>query len=122
MFMLELKGDVILQQVRRASGAKSSKGWNMVWKKIFTPLGTPEKQKDSRRRRRRREREEEERRGTPGPGDEVRIGEFYSLHLNLIFLIASLQEEEQEGFSSPSLASRHNHQYPHHQNQYPHQN
>ena len=73
MFMVELKGDVILQQVRRASGAKSSKGWNMVWKKIFTPLGTPEKQKDSRRRRRRREREEEERRGTPGPGDEVRI-------------------------------------------------
>ena len=33
---------VIIQQVRGASGAKSSKGWNLVWKKIFTPLGTPE--------------------------------------------------------------------------------
>jgi len=78
-----------VEQVRGATGAKSSKGWNTVWKKIFTPLGTPEKQND-RRRRRRREREEEERRGTPGPGEE--------------------QEREQEGFSSPSS---HNHQYPH---------
>ena len=33
---------LIIQQVRGASGAKSSKGWNLVWKKIFTPLGTPE--------------------------------------------------------------------------------
>ena len=68
----------------------------MVWKKIFTPLGTPEKPKD-RRRRRRREREEEERRGTPGPGEE--------------------EEGEEEGevgsYSSPSLP-QHNHQYPHH--------
>ena len=91
------RGD--FQQVRGASSAKSSKGWNMVWKRIFTPLGTSEKPND-RRRRRRREREEEERRGTPAPGEEQELEQE--------------QEEEQDGgYSSPSLP-RQNHQYPHH--------
>ena len=41
---------LLYHQKRASSQPKRNKGWNTIWKKIFTPLGTPEKPVKERRR------------------------------------------------------------------------